>query len=111
MIASVAAIKSGARRFSSAHLSSNFPMIAPGMAEMTRHQKSLRSVSLPRPSAAEISRIQSRQKTASTAASVPQCSATSNASPGSSHPIAHGKSVRCALEEIGRNSASPCTMP
>jgi len=86
--------------------------MAPGMAETTIPQKSRRSVSLPRRKRpAEKSRIQSFQKTNRTAASVPQCSATSKASPGSSQQKAQGMSNKCALEEMGRNSASPCTMP
>ena len=60
---------------------------------------------------ARMSRIQSRQNTARTATSVPQCSATSKASPGSCHPNSQGTRMRCALEEIGKNSESPWTMP
>src|ERR1700687_5839278 len=110
--ASVAAMRSGARKFASAQRSSSLPATAPGMAETTIPQKSRRSVSLPRRKRpAEMSRIQSFQKMIKTAASVPQCSATSKASPGSSQPKTQGMSVRWALDEMGRNSASPCTMP
>ena len=108
----VAAMSNGALKFASAHLSSSLPTTAAGMAEITSPQNRRRSTSVPRPnSPAEISRIQSFQKIASTAASVPQWSATSNASPGSSHPNSQGTNVRCALEEMGKNSARPCTTP
>src|SRR5665213_2303292 len=58
-----------------------------------------------------VSLIHSSRKKKSTATSVPTCSATSTASPGSGQPKIHGASARCAELEIGRNSASPCRMP
>ncbi len=111
-VAIVPAMRSGLRRFSSAHLSSSLPTIAAGNAEITSPQKSRRSTGVPRPNKpAEISRIQSLQKIKRTAVSVPQWSATSKDRPGSSHPNSQGSSARCPLEEMGRNSARPCTTP
>src|SRR5205823_6385807 len=94
-----------------------FPTMAPGIEATTRPQKS-RLSAVPRNcrsaidrSPAETRRIQSRQKTMRTAKSVPQWSATSKASPGSSHPSTQGTRIRWALDEIGKNSARPWTMP
>ena len=57
-------------------------------------------------------RTMSRQKNTTTAASVPICVMAVNAAPGSS---AAGRNMprmrRCALDEIGRNSVSPCAIP
>src|ERR1041385_5508106 len=47
----------------------------------------------------------------STAASVPSWQTAENAAPGSSQPSNAGTMRRCALDEIGRNSVSPCTIP
>src|SRR5689334_796116 len=47
----------------------------------------------------------------STAASVPSWQTAVNAAPGSSQPRKAGTMRRCALDEIGRNSVSPCTIP
>ena len=46
-----------------------------------------------------------------TAASVPSWVIAVNADPGSSPPKNWPTIDWCALEEIGRNSVSPCTMP
>src|SRR6476469_3890253 len=42
---------------------------------------------------------------------VPSCTTAVNAAPGSSQPAKAGTTRRCAVDEIGRNSVSPCTMP
>ena len=47
----------------------------------------------------------------STAASVPSWQTAVNAAPGSSQPRNAGTMRRWALEETGRNSVSPCTIP
>src|SRR5215208_110238 len=47
----------------------------------------------------------------STAASVPSWQTAVNAAPGSSQPRNAGTMRRCALDEIGRNSVRPWTMP
>jgi hypothetical protein len=113
----VTAMSRGARSASFAHSLRSFPATAAGTDDTTNAQNSLRSGSWPMRRSrmlcapARMRRIQSRQNTTSTATSVPQWSATSNASPGSSHPNSQGTRMRCALEEMGRNSASPCTTP
>src|SRR5436305_996996 len=110
-------MSSGSRRVSSAHSLNSLPTTAAGMDETKSAQNSRRSGSDPMrrssrlEAPARMSRIQSRQNTTSTATRVPQCSATSKARPGSCHPSSQGKRIRCALEEMGRNSESPCTMP
>src|SRR3984893_4791000 len=115
--ASVKAMSSGDRRCTSDLSLSSLPRMAPGIDATTSAQKTRRSGSGPmRRSAIErrpalISRIQSFQNTSSTASSVPQCKATSKASPGSSQPNSQGTRMRCALLEMGRNSARPCTTP
>src|SRR4030095_11455896 len=45
------------------------------------------------------------------ATSVPKCSATSKARPGSGQPRNQGRRMRCAVLDIGRNSVRPCTAP
>src|SRR5438067_2462622 len=113
----VTAMRSGERSVSSALSPRSFPTMAPGIEATTRLQKSLRSeVSRNRRSPSDrnpapMSRIQSRQNTKRTANSVPQWSATSKARPGSSHPSTQGTRMRWALEEMGKNSARPWTMP
>ena len=57
-----------------------------------------------------IAQISCRKKI-STAASVPSWVTAVNAAPGSSQPSSAGTIRWCALEEIGRNSVSPCTIP
>ena len=50
----------------------------------------------------------------SSATSVPRWSITLNARDvmnASSHPARNGTMIRCADEETGRNSVSPCTIP
>ena len=47
----------------------------------------------------------------STADSVPSWVTAVNAAPGSSQPASAEKTRRWALEEIGRNSVSPCSNP
>src|SRR3954467_6714163 len=113
----VTAMRSGERSLSSARSPRSFPTMAAGIEETTNPQNSLRSaVSRKRRSPRErnpapMSLIQSRQKTMRTAKSVPQCSATSKARPGSSQPSTQGTRMRWALEEMGKNSARPWTMP
>src|SRR4051812_11053270 len=46
-----------------------------------------------------------------TASSVPICVIAVNVAPGSPHPVSAPTMRRCALDEIGRNSVSPCTRP
>src|SRR5438067_8165298 len=117
MIDMLTEMRSGERRDSSALSPRSFPTMAPGIEATTRPQKSLRSaVSRKRRSPSDrnpapISLTQSRQNTMRTAKSVPQWSATSKARPGSSHPRTQGTRMRWALEEMGKNSASPWTMP
>ena len=59
----------------------------------------------------------SRRKYASTAISVPTCSATSNVlfnesfDVSSVQPKSSGTRIRWPLDEIGRNSERPCTIP
>src|ERR1051325_11730449 len=113
----VTAMRSGERSLSSARSPSSLPTMAPGMVATTKPQNSLRSaVSRKRRSPsdrkpAEMSFTQSRQKTMRTAKRVPQWRATSKARPGSSHPSTQGTRMRWALEEMGKNSARPWTMP
>ena len=57
-----------------------------------------------------IAQISCRKKI-STAASVPSWVTAVNAAPGSSQPSSAGTIRWCALDEIGRNSVSPCTIP
>ena len=68
--------------------------------------------SLPRLKSATIAariRTTSRQKYASTAASVPIWITAENAAPGSCHPNSAGTIRKCAVLLIGKNSVSPCT--
>ena len=53
----------------------------------------------------------SRAKCTTTAAAVPSCTTAVKAAPGSGQPIMAGTIRRCAVDEIGRNSVSPWTIP
>src|SRR5215467_10118485 len=52
---------------------------------------------------------QSLKKYSTTASSVPACSATSNAKPGSGQCSSHGNKIRCAVLLTGKNSVNACT--
>ena len=81
---STTAIKRGSRKVVSACFSSASPAMAPGIVAMMRNPTRRRSSALPCPRAAPTSAIHCARKYQSTAISVPTCSATSNARPGSS---------------------------
>ncbi len=112
----------GSPRLSSITLVNRAPMTAPGMA-VSRSNHAIRS------STVVIDRVRSEcqaatmydhtscRKYASTATSVPTCSATSNVlfnesfDVSSVHPNSSGRMIRCPLEEMGKNSENPCTIP
>ena len=115
MTAMVVATSPGALNTVSAHSSSSLPTIAAGM-EPTTISSSVRasgaSFRCARPRAAPAKRRhQSPANAASTATSVPTCSATSKARLWMGQPSSQGTTIRWPELLIGRNSPRPCRMP
>ena len=113
----------GSPRLSSITLVNSAPMIAPGIAVSSSSHASRSSTVVIERVRSECQRGDarsdqtSRRKYARTAISVPTCSATSNVllsesfDVSSVHPKSSGTRIRCPLDEIGRNSDRPWTIP
>ncbi|KPV52892.1 hypothetical protein SE17_12765 [Kouleothrix aurantiaca] len=125
---SVAAISNGARSACSATFSSSTPMIAAGSVAMITElrmcsagvrvrlasPRSLARAQPNKPGKAPSKATQSFQKYTTSATSVPRCSATSKVSESITPPCqpnSHGTKIKCADDEIGKNSPRPCTTP
>ena len=63
----------------------------------------------PRPTTPSAIAHHSARKTTSSASSVPTCTATSKATPGSSAPRIQAPRTKCPLLLTGRSSVTPCT--
>ncbi len=112
--ASSVATATGLRSFSSISPPKARPTTPTGIVPITMHQARRASGVIPppanEPNQARVIARSSRRKYATTANSVPTCTATSKASPWSCQPSRYGTSTRWPELEIGRNSDSPWTI-